>query len=165
MGTIIEILLIILGGIGLALIVGYFEDKIRMEKRKISLKESLDLAEIPIVTFIEGDTKLNFLLDTGSSDSHISTSAAKLCKASAVDTDYTFTTGSGSGNAGKVLNTILKYKNESFTVNLYVSEGLDTSFEAVKSNCGVQLHGILGSDFLRKHKYIMDFAELIAYHK
>ena len=29
----------------------------------------------------------------------------------------------------------------------------------------IQLHGIIGSDFLIKHKYILDFADKVAYHK
>lgn len=162
---VLEASIIILVVIGIALIVNYFESKIKKERGKISLKESLDLAEIPIVTFLEGDTKLNFLLDTGSSDSHISTSAAKMLIGTPMETDYSYTTSNGSSTVSKVIDSVLKYKEEEFKVSLFVNEGLDESFETVKSNCGVQLHGILGSDFLREHKYIMDFAELVAYHK
>ena len=82
-----------------------------------------------------------------------------------IDTDYTYTTSIGSDSTSKMIESILKYKNEEFKVNLFVNEGLDTSFEEVKKECGVQLHGILGADFLKEHKYVLDFAELVAYHK
>lgn len=162
---VLETAIVLLAVAGIAITANHFESKIRKERGKISLKESLDLAEIPIVTFLEGDTKLNFLLDTGSSDSHISTSAAKMLMGTPVETDYSYTSSNGSCTVSKMMDTALRYKDEEFKVSLYINEGLDESFETVKSNCGVQLHGILGSDFLREHKYIMDFAELVAYHK
>ena len=37
----------------------------------ISFKEAMDLVELPIITFYNCNTKLNFLLDTGSNNSHI----------------------------------------------------------------------------------------------
>ena len=160
---IIILLSIIVVAVGIASY--HFNTKLEKERGKISIKESMDLAQIPIVTFSEGDTKLNFLLDTGGSHSHISKSAAKLLLGTPVDTDYSYTTSTGSDSISQIVYSVLKYKDEEFKVSLLVNEGLDASFEEVKSSCGVMLHGILGSDFLREHKYILDFAELVAYHK
>jgi hypothetical protein len=162
---ILETGIVLLAVVAVGLTVNHFESKINKEKAKISIKESMDLAQVPVVTFLEGDTKLNFLLDSGGSHSHISKSAAKMLIGTPIDTDYTYTTSIGSDSTSKMIESILKYKNEEFKVNLFVNEGLDTSFEEVKKECGVQLHGILGADFLKEHKYVLDFAELVAYHK
>lgn len=162
---VLETSIVLLAVVAVGLTANHFESKISREKAKISIKESMDLAQVPVVTFQEGDVKLNFLLDSGGSHSHISKSAAKMLIGTPIDTDYTYTTSTGSDTTSKMIESVLKYKNEEFKVNLFVNEGLDTSFEDVKKECGVQLHGILGADFLKEHKYVLDFAELVAYHK
>lgn len=143
----------------------FFNKELTKEKDKMSIKESLELTQMPVVTFFEGDVKLNFVLDTGSSHSHISKSVAEKLTGEPVDIDYSFSTGSGSGSCSKMLDVILRYKNKRFNTSVFINEALDNSFEEVKKNSGVQLHGILGSDFLVKYKYILNFAELVAYHK
>lgn len=148
-----------------ALIANYISNK--KEKRdEISIKEAMDLAQIPVVTFQEGDTKLNFLLDSGSTHSYISKSCAKLLVGTPIDIEgFEYTTSIGTDTVSKMIETVLEYKDLKFNTNLLVNDSLDSSFSNVKENCGVQLHGILGSDFLRKHKYVIDFSELIVYHK
>lgn len=146
--------------------IAYIDNRrVQKEKNKISIKESLDLAQIPVVTLYDCDTKLNFLLDTGSSQSHISKSASIMLMGTPVDTEYTITTSSGCNNISKSIDSILKYKKQEFKATLLVNEGLDDAFEQVKSENGIQLHGILGSDFLKEHKYVLDFDELVAYSK
>lgn len=162
---ILAISTILLAVVAVAFTVNHFEKEINKEKTKMSIKESLDLAQIPIVTFQEGDTKLNFLLDSGSSHSHISKSIAKKLTGSPVEVSYSCITAGGNNTSSKIIESVLKYKEEEFKVNLFINEELDASFKAVKKDCGVQLHGILGSDFLKEHKYILDFAEFVAYHK
>lgn len=159
-----ELFLGFCGAAIIVLVVDFYKNKINKE-HIISLKESVDLANVPIVTFQIGNNKLNFLLDSGSSESHISNSAFELLNIEAQDTNYSCTGASGSASSSKVLEVPLLYKKETFNVKLYVTPSLDESFTVVKKNCGVQVHGILGTDFLETHKYILDFAELIAYHK
>lgn len=162
---ILEAVIIILGVIVVAFIISHFENKLTKERAKISLKESMDLAQIPIVTFQEGTNKLNFLLDSGSSESHISKEASKMLIGTPIDTDYSFVTSIGEGTTCKMVEAVLGYKTKEFKIDLFINEGLDASFAEIKNNCGIQLHGILGSDFLKKYKYVLDFAELVAYHK
>lgn len=42
---------------------------------------------------------------------------------------------------------------------------LDAAFGVVKQESGVQLHGILGSKFFEKYKYVIDYKDCIAYIK
>lgn len=132
----------------------------------MSFKEALDLTNIPIVTFYEGDTKLNFLLDTGSSESHISQTAADKLKKATTKIDFSFTTALGktSGNVYQI-GAILSYNGTEYPQELIVTPSLDTAFEDIKSNSGVQLHGILGSDFFEKYSYVIDFENYIAYQR
>lgn len=162
---ILEAGIALLGVVTVAFTANYFENKIRKERSKISFKESLDLTQIPVITLQEEDTKLNFLLDSGSSDSYISGSAARMLIGTPVDTDYTYTTSTGLGTTSKKIDSILRYKENGFRVSLYINDDLDNSFNTIKKDSGVKIHGILGSDFLKEHKYVLDFAELVAYHK
>ena len=59
----------------------------------------------------------------------------------------------------------LTYKDNTYSADLYVLESLDESFKSIKETDGVQLHGILGTLFLQKHNFVLDFDELVAYKK
>lgn len=39
------------------------------------------------------------------------------------------------------------------------------AFAQLKSMYGIQIHGILGTSFFQKYRYVLDFAELTAYQK
>lgn len=161
-----EIIAILIAVGGVACIIRYFNNAIRKERNRISIKESLDLTQLPIVTFQEGNLKLNFLLDSGSTHSYISESCAKTLLGTPIDIeDFSYHTSTGTDTVSKMIEALLVHRDKEFKVDLLINNSLDTTFEEVKSECGVQLHGILGSDFLKKHKYILDFSELVVYPK
>lgn len=60
-----------------ALIVNAVEDHKRNGEPHMSFKESMDLVELPIITFYNNGKKLNFLLDTGANNSIINKSVIK----------------------------------------------------------------------------------------
>ena len=62
----------------MAFIVNTVEKIRKKNNSKISFKEAMDLAELPVVTFYNGDVKLNFLLDTGSNISYINKSIVEM---------------------------------------------------------------------------------------
>lgn len=160
---IINIVLIVLI---VAIIVGYGY-RIYTE-RKVSLmsfKEALDLTDLPVVTFSCKGNKVNMLLDTGSNNSFISGEAAKSHKGNFIENNIETVGLGGSTTSNNACKLIFNYNNEDYDVTLIVSDQLTDSFKEIKKATGVQLHGILGVDFLTEHKYILDFAEKIAYHK
>ena len=136
----------------------------KKNKSKISFKESMDLTELPVITFINNNVKLNFLLDTGSNNSFINKSILNML-------DYKELNGASNiigfeGN--KIENNIcemkIEYKDYIFDTIFNIAD-LDASFNVIKQEDGVQLHGILGSLFFQKYKYVLDFQSLIAYMK
>lgn len=136
----------------------------KKNKSKISFKESMDLTELPVITFTNNDIKLNFLLDTGSNNSFINKSILNML-------DYKELNGASNiigfeGN--KIENSICEmkigYKDYVFNTTFNIAD-LDASFNVIKQEDGVQLHGILGSLFFQKYKYVLDFQSLIAYMK
>ena len=59
-------------------------------------------------------------------------------------------------------NVWLNYKNQFFEEK-FGAVDLSATFSAIEEESGIRLHGILGSKFFEKYKYILDFKELTAY--
>lgn len=163
---IIEAILVILVVVIIAGIVNLFGVGDRKSKfDTISLKESMDLCSLPVVTLINNGNKFNFVFDTGATENHVSKSAMANMVGISLDRQIQVQgfTGSAETNGGKTVDLI--YKDMVFTTEIFVSPALDNTFAEIKSNLGVQLHGIIGSAFLREHGYVLDFYDLIAYSK
>lgn len=134
----------------------------------MSFMEAFNLTEMTIVTLFNNGHKLNFLLDTGSNNAYISKSASQIEGLSyeVIPTQGTNVTGSvGQCSCTEAIRISLTYKDYTYNTDLFVLDTLDESFKSIKESDGVQLHGILGTLFLQKHNFVLDFDELIAYKK
>ncbi len=164
---VLEVIGIILAVIILSIIINGVEDYCKQSKRvNMSFKEAMDLVELPVVTFYNGDKKLNFLLDTGSNISQINSSILPLLDYKEIegkDMNVVGIEGNKAVNTGFCEMTIT-YKGQEFIGDFCIHD-LDDAFAIVKEESGVQIHGILGSLFFQKYKYVFDFASLIAYSK
>ena len=160
--TLITLILAMAVGAIAALLVNYIRER-RSRKDRMSFKESMDLTELPVVTFYTSNRKLNFLLDTGSNTSYINTRELenieheKLPYASTVS-------GLGEQKECPYIKVSFYYKDMKFEDTMQ-SIDLSHTFEQIKQESGVNIHGILGSRFFAKYKYVLDFNELIAYRK
>lgn len=126
--------------------------------------ETFNLTDIPIITMFSGTNKINFLLDTGASQSFISQKASKYINGIETTCDLSLISANGSEESHcKVVETILSFKHRNFKVKLTVNKNLDTAFFDLKEKKGITLHGILGSDFFNKYSYIIDFKKYVAY--
>lgn len=128
----------------------------------MSFKESMDLTNLPIVTFEVKDKKLNFLLDTGASTSVINQDS--LNDIEYTKTNYVTTIFGMEGNSQQtnIVEMWLTYKSTTFKEEFQTVD-LSKAFTILKQEHGVTVHGILGSEFFRKYKYILNFSELQAY--
>ena len=162
---VLKIVVILLVVVLLAIIINGAEDYCKQKKREnMSFREAMDLVELPIITFYNKDTKLNFLLDTGSDLSYINKSVLFSFVAMEVTESMNIIRGGGNLQSLGCCDMTVTYKNQEFIDRFYVSD-LDEAFGAIKAETGVQIHGILGSKFFTKYKYILDFESLIAYSK
>lgn len=161
---ILEIIGVVILVLAVAFIANTIDDIRKRNNSKISFKESMDLTELPIVTFNCKKKKLNFLLDTGSNLSHINSSVLPL-----LDHKVLGESSNVMGFEGNVVSTstckiTVTYKRKKFEEEFSIAD-LDAAFNTVKQESGVQLHGILGNRFFEKYRYIIDFKNLIAYMK
>lgn len=162
---VLKIVVILLAVILLAIIINGAEDYCRQKKREnMSFREAMDLVELPVVTFYNKDTKLNFLLDTGSDLSYINKSILPSLKYKEVNESRNIISVGGNSQTLGCCDMIVTYRNQKFIDRFYISD-LDEAFRAIKAETGVQIHGILGSKFFTKYKYILDFESLVAYSK
>lgn len=153
--------------LGIMLFVIYKAHDMKKSKDVMSFKEALDLTELPVVTFYNGETKLNFMLDTGSNHCILNkSSVARLSEYKNTNMKSPgIVTGSSTSNEHLDIITLkLHYKNRVFHENFTVLD-MDEPFNAIKQESGVTIHGILGNCFFTKYKYVLDFDEMIFYMK
>lgn len=142
----------------------YIRFNIKTPHTKISFKESLDLTDLPIITFYIKDKKCNFLLDTGANLSVINNKVL-----SSITHEKTSITGNVYGLEGnrqsvEYVNVVLTYKDKDYPETVQALD-MSAAFANIKKESGVTLHGILGNQFFQKYKYVIDFNELVAYSK
>ena len=163
---IFKILFIICVAIFVALTITFFEDLKRSNRKKISFKEALDLTELPVVTFIGKGRKLNFLIDTGANNSILNESVANKMKLQCEEFDGVETnTAGGNINLNRITNLVIKFDDKREYDECFLLSNMDDAFNSIKIETGVTIHGILGSNFFAKHKYIIDYDSLALYVK
>lgn len=134
---------------------------------KMSFKEALDLTNIPIITFTNNERKLNFILDTGADYSYINKSALNGLSFKSGDDSLSVhgvTEMHTSQETCKSCTMQIKYHKETYDCSFYIMN-LDDSFRFIKEANGVTVHGVLGSKFFEKYKYVLDFEKLAVYAK
>ena len=163
---IFKILFIICVTLFVALFVTFFEDLKRSNRKKISFKEAMDLTELPVVTFIGKGRKLNFLIDTGANNSILNESVVNKMKLKCEEFEGVETnTAGGNFNLNKVTNLTIKFDDKREYDECFLVSNMDEAFNSVKAETGVMIHGILGSNFFARNKYIIDYDSLALYVK
>lgn len=130
----------------------------------MSFRESMDLTELPVVTFYQGDKKINFLLDTGSNNSLINAYCGLDIEFNGTNIESEIYGLNGEKIMAKCAKIKFSYKDFTFDYNFQVCN-LSNTFEAIKKETGVNIHGILGNQFFKEYSYILDFNKLVAYSK
>lgn len=130
----------------------------------MSFQNSMDLAELPVVTFRQGDKKINFLLDTGSNNCVIDSNILKNIDHEMLDVETNILGLEGNAQKTGVCTIKMTYKDKEYEYP-YVIQDMSAAFDSIKKETGVTVNGMLGSKFFNEFKYVLDFDELIAYSK
>jgi hypothetical protein len=131
----------------------------------ISIKKYMP-GDLPIITLTNNGIALNFLIDTGSNISHIIPSVLKDIKGNKIQNNNEIAgigaiTNESSSIEVKVKDTLSK----EYDITLVISKGLENSAKYIEQSTGVKIHGLLGTDFLQKYQYVIDFKTLEVYSK
>lgn len=127
-------------------------------------QNSMDLAELPVVTFRQGDKKINFLLDTGSNNCVIDSNILKNIDHKMLNIETNILGIEGNAQKTGVCTIKMTYKDKEYEYP-YVIQDMSAAFDSIKKETGVTVNGMLGSKFFNEFKYVLDFDELIAYSK
>lgn len=130
----------------------------------MSFQNSMDLAELPVVTFRQGDKKINFLLDTGSNNCVIDSNILKNIDHKMLNIETNILGIEGNAQKTGVCTIKMTYKDKEYEYP-YVIQDMSAAFDSIKKETGVTVNGMLGSKFFNEFKYVLDFDELIAYNK
>lgn len=159
--VILKILIVLLVVSAIAIIVNGVEDYHSMVK--IPFRESMEKLNLPVVTFTNNKKSFNFLVDTGASYSVIDSRVLKKVKHT-----ETKNIGSAYGVEGNIVPVKyaaikLNYKQKEFTDEFQVMKV--EAFDNIKKSDKIEIVGILGSSFLEKYGFVVDFNSLIIYTK
>lgn len=131
---------------------------------EVSFRDTLLLAGIPIVTFKNGNKYFNFIIDTGATSSLINKSVINEFNADKIDgNDVVCGLDPNVEFKSEKFKIQLECDNEKFDVTFGAID-LDATFNSLQEDSGIYVSGILGSDFLERHKYILDYNKMIIYH-
>lgn len=163
---IFKIIFVLFSVIFIGVFITFIEDIKKANRKRISFKEAIDLTELPVVTFISNGRKLNFLLDTGANNSILNESVAKSMKLKLEEFDGVETnTAGGNICLNTIVNLDIKYDEKRVYNENFLISNMDEAFNSVKEETGVMIHGILGSNFFTRNKYIIDFDSLALFVK
>lgn len=133
-------------------------------KKVMSFKESLDLTELIIITAYQNNKKLNFLLDSGATDSAINIRELKNLKYEEMKEVNVFFGIDGEQSYSKMVNLQFTINDKSYDTIFQVVD-MSQALDLIKQESGVTVHGILGNKFFKKYKYILDYNKLAVYKK
>ena len=150
------------------LIFNIVRDELKKEKTKISFKESLDLVELPVITFMNNNKKLNLLIDSGSDISYLCSKVISELNLTSEEEKVELNIITGIKSANSICNKVklnLSFKDNNFEEEFIILPELDQQFDNIKKENGVKIDGVLGNSFLSKYKYIIDYKDLSVYMK
>lgn len=133
-------------------------------KDVISFGPGFALTELPIISLYQGENHFNFLLDTGSNDSIIDSNILDKLEYDMSDKQNSLFGMEGNKEIVSICNITLSYNGVDFPYEYNIRD-MSAAFGSIKIESGVTLHGIIGSKFFNKYKYVLDFESLIAYAK
>ena len=131
---------------------------------EISFRQGFDLTKLAIATFYQGEEKLNLLLDTGSNTNIINKKVLERLKYELSGDKVELQGIEGQQKSENECIIELIHKDVLYRCPFTISD-LSKPFSNIKKESGVTLHGIIGTEFFNKYKYVLDFEKLVAYSK
>lgn len=130
----------------------------------MSFQNSMDLTELPIVTFYQDKKKINFILDTGATCCTIDEGYLKELEHKKLDIETSQYGIDGNKKTLKTCSINITYKEKKYNVPCIIRD-LSALSESIKKESGVTVHGIIGTNFFNSCNYVLDFEQYIAYSK
>lgn len=127
-----------------------------------SFEDTMGTRKVPVVSFRHNNETVNFIIDSGASHSIINYSSIDKFNYTLIED----TNGTVYGLDGNKIQT--KIVSVEITKNGHVFNDLFQvlpvpGIDKVNSTEGIEIHGLLGSEFLKKYQFLINFKSLKAY--
>lgn len=127
---------------------------------KYSLDYGLSKSQLPLILVEVKDKYLSFILDTGSTCSLIDSNVVEYFKDIVEPVgDYYINGIEGTEHKVDMITLAFTFEGQTYKPKFCVKPLLD-AFKGIEDESGVQVHGLLGTDFLLENQWIIDFKEL-----
>ena len=120
--------------------------------------------KLPIILVEIEDKYLCFILDTGSTCSLIDSSVVEYFKDIVEPVgDYCISGIEGTKHRVDMITLPFNFEGQVYKPRFCVRPLLD-AFKSIEDESGIQVHGLLGTDFLLENQWIVDFRTLTLIH-
>ena len=120
--------------------------------------------KLPIILVEIEDKYLCFILDTGSTCSLIDSSVVEYFKDIVEPLgDYCISGIEGTKHKVDMITLPFNFEGQVYKPRFCVRPLLD-AFKSIEDESGIQVHGLLGTDFLLENQWIVDFRTLTLIH-
>ena len=120
--------------------------------------------KLPIILVEIEDKYLCFILDTGSPCSLIDSSVVEYFKDIVEPVgDYCISGIEGTKHKVDMITLPFNFEGQVYKPRFCVRPLLD-AFKSIEDESGIQVHGLLGTDFLLENQWIVDFRTLTLIH-
>ena len=127
---------------------------------KYSLDYGLSKSQLPLILVEVKDKYLSFILDTGSTCSLIDSTVVEYFKDIVEPVgDYCISGIEGTKHKVEMITLPFTFEGQVYKPKFCVKPLLDT-FIGIEDESGIQIHGLLGTDFLLENQWVIDFKEL-----
>lgn len=126
-----------------------------------SIIYGLNKTKLPIIPVGIKGKHLCFIIDTGSTCSLIDSNVVEYFKDIATPVgDYNISGIDGTRHKVDVITLPFSFEGQSYSPKFCVKPLLE-AFKDIETESGIQVHGLLGTDFLMENKWIIDFDKLV----
>lgn len=160
MAIIISILVACMVVAGITAGVLYYIKWRRRDNNTQCFQKPFEMTKFPMIVLFHEGKRLNFIIDTGCTKSLISDSAIDLSPYETIDEVNSWGVD-GIKTVCPVKRITLSYGDLELPFDFSVRD--ITSINKTTQKHGVTAHGLIGSDFLAKYKYVLDFKKCLVY--
>ncbi len=134
----------------------------RMNK-KTSIKETLRAVSLPVISFYNNGKILNFVVDSGSSNSLIDKNILDDYEYEKLEDTLQVYGMDGIKSSCEKCTMILTNEDSKEFKETFTIQDMSAAFGYLRSEGNAAIHGLLGASFFTKYRYIIDFKNLQVY--
>lgn len=129
---------------------------LKHHRKHISFQDTFSNTSLPIIPIqINGHT-CNMIVDSGSTTSYLDLGLAHNLKMHMTKINIQTVYMNGRRSSSKMTDTNFECAGDKMH-GVFLLNNLQNTFKTIAQDTGVEVHGILGSDFMEQHGWVVDY--------